>query len=225
MIVREDATPEASAERAADQIAEFLRSAIAERGGATLAASGGRSPLPLLAALATRALDWAAVEVHQVDERVVEPGHADRNAAMIRAVLVEPTGAQDCCWSFDDRQGPDALGVRAAVLSSALQRSLGAPPVFDVVHLGLGADGHTASWPPGDPVTEVDDQWVALVGPFNGRHRFTLTVPAVNAARAVVWFVPGLDKAAVVDRLVAGDQTMPASRVQAEVQMLYRQPV
>lgn len=224
MIVLEDATAEASAERAADLIAEHLRAAIAERGTATLAASGGRSPLPLLAALATRALDWAAVEVHQVDERVVAAGDADRNAAMIRVALVEPTGAQDCCWSFDHTLGLDALGVRAAELSSALEASPGAPPAFDVVHLGLGADGHTASWPPADPITEVDDQWVALVGPFNGQHRFTLTVPVVNAARAVVWFVPGNDKASVLDQLLARDQTIPASRVQAPVQMLYRQP-
>ena len=92
--------------------------------------------------------------------------------------------------------------------------------VLDVVHLGLGDDGHTASWPPGDPVIDVDDADIALTQPYRGRVRMTLTVPTVNRARDVMFLAAGAGKAEMVQKLVARDPSIPASRVRPDATLL-----
>jgi len=108
------------------------------------------------------------------------------------------------------------LDQAAARYAQILVAVAGSPPVIDLVHLGLGADGHTASLVPGDPVLDVTDADVALTRPYQGRRRMTLTYPVLNRARRVLWLITGADKAAMLGRLRRGDPTIPAGRVRQD---------
>ena len=112
-------------------------------------------------------------------------------------------------------EAPD-LEAAAAQYAMTLRKIAGSPPVLDLVHLGLGPDGHTASLVPGDPVLQVADTDVALTGIYQGRRRMTLTYPILNRSRHVLWLVSGPDKAEMVSRVYAGDTSIPAGRVQRE---------
>src|SRR5687768_4361977 len=203
--------PEAVAARAADLVVARLARAVADRMVATLAVSGGETPLPFFAQLAERKLPWAAVHVFQVDERVSPPGHEDRNLTGLRAALLDRVPIPPGNVHPMPVEAHDLEAAAAAYADEV--RSVTAPVGgLDVVHMGLGDDGHTASWPPGDPVVDSAAD-VAAIGPFNGRRRMTLTPPAVNRAGWIVWQIEGAAKAPVVARLVAGDPAVPASRV------------
>ena len=200
----------ALAARVADLVAARLAEAAAERGRATLAVSGGSSPLAFFAELADRKLPWEAVHVFQVDERVAPPGHPDRNLTGLQKALLDRVPIPPGNVHPMPVEEPDVEDGAAAYADEI--RSITGDGVIDVLHLGIGDDGHTASWPPGDPVVDASDD-VAIVGPFNGRLRMTLTPPAVNRAGWIVWLVAGADKAPVVERLMAGDPALPSSRV------------
>jgi 6-phosphogluconolactonase len=201
----------ATAARAADLVAERLAKAAAARGRASLAVSGGSTPAAFLAALAERTVPWEAVHVFQVDERVAPPGHDDRNLTGLQAALLDRVPIPSGNVHPMPVEEPD---IQAAAADYADEiRAVTRPGTgLDVVHLGLGDDGHAASWPPGDPVVDATDD-VAVVGPFNGRLRMTLTPPAVNRATWIVWLVTGAAKAPMVARVLAGDPALPASRV------------
>jgi 6-phosphogluconolactonase len=203
--------PAALAARCADAVAEQLAKAAAAQGTATLAVSGGSSPLGFFAELAGRSVPWPSVHVFQVDERVAPPGHADRNLTGLQAALLDRVPIPPANVHPMPVEEPD-IEAAAAAYADDLRATTGGAGRLDVVHLGLGDDGHTASWPPGDPVVDATAD-VAVVGPFNGRLRMTLTPPAVNRAGRIVWLVSGAAKAAVVARLLAGDAALPASRV------------
>jgi 6-phosphogluconolactonase len=205
----------ALARRGARVIAERAREAVAVRGGFTLAVSGGSTPGVMLRALAGEALPWAALHVFQVDERVAPDGHPDRNLNGLRDDLVSRVDLPDTNLHPMPVTAED-LDAAAAAYGAELVAVCGAPPVLDLVHLGLGDDGHTASWAPGDPVGEIDDADVALSGVYRGRRRMTLTVPAVNRARGILWLVSGEGKADALARVLAGDQALPGSLVRQE---------
>jgi 6-phosphogluconolactonase len=112
------------------------------------------------------------------------------------------------------------LDSAARGYAAVLRALAGTPPVLDLVHLGLGVDGHTASLVPGDPSLDVLDQEVALAGPYLGRRRMTLTFPVLDRARRVLWVVTGEEKSSMLQRLQAGDRTIPAGRVRQESAML-----
>jgi 6-phosphogluconolactonase len=188
------------AERAALWVADRLWAAISQRGHATLAVSGGSTPLAMFEALADLHLPWEHVSIWQVDERLAPDGSPDRNAGQLRALAA--TGAYIHLMPVTAH---DLTGA-AATYGAAL------PGSFDVIHLGLGDDGHTASWPPGDPVVGTSEL-VALVGPFKGLLRLTLTPPVVRAAHHVLFLVTGQAKAEMLSRLLAGDDTIPAHAV------------
>lgn len=194
---------------AADAIATELGWAIRRRGQATLAVSGGTTPWAMLANLARHALDWANVHVFQVDERAVPDGDDDRNLTHLRAALLDaaaiPAGNVHAIPIGTD------LDAAARDYDATLRHVAGGE--LDVVHLGLGDDGHTASLVPGDAVLGVDDRLVATTGEYRGARRVTLTYPALAAARRILWLVDGAAKADALRRLVAGDDSIPAGRV------------
>lgn len=204
--------PAAAAARAAAFIVERAQEALRERGRFLLALSGGHTPLAMYEALARHALPWQQVEMFQVDERVVPPTSAERNWNPIRRLLVARVAAPAPHGHPMPVDGADLVEAAGAYAETLVQLA-GAPPRLDLVHLGLGADGHTASLFPGDPALEVDDAWVALTGVHHGHRRMTLTLPAIDRARCILWLVCGADKARMLRRLTEGDETIPAGRV------------
>jgi len=180
----------------ADEAAKFI--AAAARDEFVIAVSGGSTPLQMF-----RALARVKMRVVQVDERVAPAGHADRNLTHLR----ENWPAEIYPMPVEE---PD-LEAAAKSYAETLQQIA---PTLDLVHLGLGADGHTASLVPGDPVLDVTDRDVAITGVYQGRRRMTLTYPAINRARQILWLVTGAEKAEMLRRLLAGDPTIPAGRVQ-----------
>ena len=189
-------------------MAEHARTAVAERGRFTFAVSGGRTPWAMFAHLAEEDMPWDRTAIYQVDERVAAADDPDRNLAQLLASL--PVGAQIHRMPVDE----DDLEAAAA----AYERLL--PEMFDLIHLGLGPDGHTASLVPGDPVLDVADRGVAVTGEYQGRRRMTLTYPTLNEAGEVLWLVTGEDKVDALQRLRAGDTSIPAGRVAASSQLI-----
>jgi 6-phosphogluconolactonase len=205
---------------AARSIARKLRDATAARGVATLALSGGNSAQALLAQLARQALDWNRLQVFQVDERLAPAGHPARNLTALAQALVA-TGrlpaAQLHALPVDDAD--PAAAARAYEM--LLMRHAGDPPVLDVVHLGLGTDGHTASLFPADAAVEVAERTVLVTGEHAGYRRMTLSLPLLSAARHVVWFITGADKHAVLTLLAARGWKAPAGRVARRHAVIY----
>ncbi len=189
----------AVAEAAARSMARRLNAAVRRRGRATVAFSGGRTPAEMFARLATMPVSWDDVDVWQVDERVAPDGDPARNVGLL-AILPVPAGQIH------------PMPVTAPdVAHAAADYAAGLPAAFDVVHLGLGDDGHTASWPPGDPVVDAAGA-VAVSGRFNGHVRMTLTPATVNAARTRMVVLAGEAKAAPLLGWVL-QRDLPISRV------------
>ena len=203
----------AVARQAAEVIAAEIRAGVAARGRFVLAVSGGRTPWIMLGHLAAETLPWERVHVVQVDERVAPAGDKDRNLTHLVASLAgrAPT-AQVHAMPVES---PDLAGA-AAEYGATLRGLAGSPPVLDLVHLGLGADGHTASLVPGDAALDVTDADVAVTGIYQGRKRMTLTYPVLDRARRVLWVVTGGEKVESLRRLRAGDRSIPAGRVARE---------
>lgn len=148
----------------------------------------------------------------QVDERVAPSGDADRNLShLLESLLPHTPLGLDRIHAMPVEEAD--LETAARSYASTLERIAGSPPVLDLVHLGLGPDGHTASLVPGDPVLFVADRDVALTGCSRGRRRMTLTYPILDRSRRVLWLVTGADKATVLPRLLAADPAIPAGRV------------
>lgn len=212
-------SPDELARAAADRLVTACQEALTARGRAFLAVSGGSSPAGMFTELARSGLDWARIDVFQVDERVAPDGHPDRNAVLLRSHLLDAANVPEERVHLMPVTADD-LEEAAAAYAGELRRVTG-EGVLDAVHLGLGPDGHTASWPPADPVAHlVDGPDVAVIGPFNGRLRMTLTPPAVNRARSIVWLVDGADRRPATTALVAGDPSIPASRVRRAAAVL-----
>jgi 6-phosphogluconolactonase len=201
-----EVAPDASsvAAQAAGYVAARARVAVSERGRFTFAVSGGHTPWAMFSELAKEDMPWADVELFQVDERVAPDGDPDRNLTHLRESIgdaparVHPMPVND----------PD-LDKAAADYATVL------PQRFDLVHLGLGPDGHTASLVPGDPVLKVTDALVAVTQPYQGHRRMTLTYPALTRADQLLWLITGSDKRDPLAKLLAGDESIPAGRVLA----------
>jgi 6-phosphogluconolactonase len=201
--------------RAASWLADQARQAVVVRGRFAFAVSGGRTPWQMLRALASEDVPWKDLHVFQVDERVAPAGDPDRNLTHLRESLLGRVPLPPENLHAMPVEEAD-LGAAAARYSRELGAVTGAPAVLDVVHLGLGTDGHTASLVPGDPVLEVNNADVATTGLHAGRRRMTLTYPVLGRARRILWVVTGADKAPVLPRLLAGDRAIPAGRVRAD---------
>lgn len=197
-----------AARDAARWCAGRLRDSVRRAGRATFAVSGGATPRLMFDALVGLDVPWRSVTVVQVDERVAPDGHPDRNATQLVDRLLRPAAIPEASWRL---MPVTAVDLDAAVAAYArLVDDLG--PI-DVVHLGLGDDGHTASWPPRDPVVDARAS-VALTREYRGRRRMTLTPVAVNGAHARAMLVTGASKAPAVARWLAGDASVPAHRLE-----------
>ncbi len=196
-------------------MAGWLAEAIEARGRASLAVSGGRSPWVMMADLFRRDLPWQCVDILQVDERVAPDGDDIRNMSRIGPLIMGSPAERARVHPMQVGDGADA----AVEDYRELLAGLGGP--IDVVQLGLGDDGHTASLVPGDPVLDITDALVAATAArYRGTTRVTLTYPAINAARHVLWLITGPGKREVVRLLEDGDTGIPAGRVSAPAQVL-----
>jgi 6-phosphogluconolactonase len=201
-----------AAQAAAQAIVAEARSAVADRGRFVMAVSGGRTPWIMLRALAEEDLPWRSIHVVQVDERVAPPGDKDRNLTHLRESLLDRSPIPPEQIHAMPVESPD-LEAAAKQYASLLVEIAGSPPTLDLVHLGLGPDGHTASLVPGDPVLNITATDVAVTGVYQGRRRMTLTYPAINRARRILWLATGSEKVDPLLRLRSGDLTVPAGRV------------
>jgi 6-phosphogluconolactonase len=206
------ADPESVARKAAGVIAAEARAAIAARGRFVVAISGGHTPWIMLRDLTDEDIPWTAVHIVQVDERVAPTGHSDRNLTHLQETLLEHAPLRP--------EQIHAMPVESSDLESAakhyaltLSEIAGSPPVLDLVHLGLGPDGHTASLVPGDAILQVTRQDVALTGVYQGRRRMSLTYPIINRSRCVLWLVTGAEKIEMLARLRNADVSIPAGRI------------
>ena len=205
----------AVAKRAAGLIAAAARDAVKARGRFVFAVSGGRTPWVMLRLLAAEDVPWLDVHVVQVDERIAPADDPDRNLTALRASLLEhaPLPA-DRIHAMPVES--DDLTTAARGYAATLEALAGSPPTLDLVHLGLGADGHTASLVPGDPALDVDDAAVAVTRAYQGRRRMTLTYPVIDRARRILWVVVGADKAPALERLRRADRSIPGGRVRQD---------
>jgi 6-phosphogluconolactonase len=194
----------ALAAMAASYVVSLAKAAVVARGRFTFAVSGGHTPWAMFEALRAEYMPWAEVELFQVDERVAPDGDPDRNLTHLRESIGDvPAQVHPMPVTYPD------LDAAAADYGAVL------PERFDLVHLGLGPDGHTASLVPGDPVLEVTDMLVGVTQPYQGHQRMTLTYPALTRADQLLWLVAGADKRDAMAKLLAGDESIPAGRVRA----------
>lgn len=203
-------TGDDAADAAAEYLAGKAREAAADARRATWALSGGGTPKRMFERMAGLDVPFECVAVFQVDERLAPDGDPARNATH----LLEGLGRQLVHFSPMEVTDPDPA-------SAAARYAHGLPQRFDVVHLGLGPDGHTASLVPGDPVLSVLDRTVALTGEYEGYRRMTLTYPVLDAARELVWLVAGAEKRGALDQLLASDPSIPAGRVSADRSIVF----
>jgi 6-phosphogluconolactonase len=209
------ADADAVARDAAAFIAGEARAAVGARGRFVIAFSGGHTPRQMLRLLVDEEVPWKHVHVVQVDERVAPAGDPDRNLTHLGERLLEHARlpAEQLYAMPVEVHDLRAAASRYAV---SLQKIAGSPPVLDLVHLGLGTDGHTASLVPGDGILDVTDADVALTGVYQGRRRMTLTYPVLNRSRRILWLVMGTEKSAMLQRLLAADESIPAGRVRQD---------
>jgi 6-phosphogluconolactonase len=206
---------DAVAKAAAQFIASEARASVEARGRFNLAVSGGKTPWRMLRVLANEGIPWENVQVVQVDERIAPAGDQDRNLTHLRENLLSHASLppkQIYAMPVEDVD----LKAATASYTKTLQQIAGLPPVLDLVHLGLGADGHTASLVPYDSVLDVIDADVALTGIYEQRRRMTLTYPLLNRSRRVLWVVTGGEKAEMLARLREGDVSIPAGRIRRD---------
>lgn len=204
-------------ERALALVVDRLQGAIASRGIGTIALAGGSTPQPLYEAIAAQALPWDKIHVFWGDERYVPPDHPDSNEGMARRAWLDqvPMPAANVHAMPTDAPGPDlAADQHEQQLRQFFQLSADAWPAFDVILLGMGDDGHTASLFPHTAALEVGDRLIT-VGNKDGQPRLTFTAPLINHAQCVIFLVAGANKQTALAQVFApeADATAYPSRL------------
>jgi 6-phosphogluconolactonase len=190
---------------AAQRISFFATQAVERKGAFSFAVSGGQTPWEMLERLAEQPFPWAQTTIYQVDERIAPDGDDARNL----------THLQRCLAGMPTTIVPMPV-THHRLQQAALDYERSLPPVIDLIHLGLGADGHTASLIPGDPILDKVDERVAITSfPYQGHRRMSMTLPTINTAMNVLWVVSGSEKATALTKLLATDPSIPAGRVRA----------
>jgi 6-phosphogluconolactonase len=203
---------ESAARAAAKFVAAEAAAAVAARGLFVMAVSGGRTPWIMLRALGNENIQWERIHIVQVDERIAPAANPDRNLMHLRESLLDHSPIRPEQIHAMPVESPDLEGA-ARQYASQLGEIAGSPPMLDLVHLGLGPDGHTASLVPGEPVLNVTGVDVAVTGVYQGRRRMTLTYPIINRARHILWLVTGNEKVGALLRMRKGDPSIPAGRI------------
>lgn len=197
---------DAASRHAAEVVAAAGQESVEARGEFELALSGGRTPWAMIGLLGEmEQMPWEHVHIYQVDERVAPPGDDARNLTHLVQML-----------SLDHQAALRPMPVTSRDLElSAAEYEVHVPEHLDLVHLGLGPDGHTASLVPGDTVLEVEDRRVAMTdGLYQGHRRMTFTYPALAEARQILWLVLGEEARGALAKLLSGDGSIPAGRVE-----------
>jgi len=208
-------------ERSLKIILEKIQSAISERGQFTLALSGGSTPKPLYEAIASQDLPWEKIHVFWGDERYVPPDHADSNQRMARQAWLDRVNipaANIHPMPTDEADPAVAASKHEEQLRGFFKVQVGEFPVFDVILLGMGDDGHTASLFPHTEALQVRDRLVT-VGNKDGQPRLTFTVPLINSARYVLFVVAGSNKRPALAEIFSAtgdDQTYPSRLIQPQ---------
>jgi 6-phosphogluconolactonase len=214
------ADDESAAQAAAKFIAAAAQASVAARGQFVMAVSGGHTPWIMLRALAQEKLPWENIQVVQVDERVAPAGNPDRNLTHLQESLLDHSPIPPGNIHPMPVESPD-LEAAPGQYALTLQNLAAVPPTLDLVHLGLGPDGHTASLVPGDPVLDVTETDVALTASYQGRRRMTLTYSVINRARQILWLVTGKEKIDALVRLRKGDTSIPAGRIRQDRAVIF----
>lgn len=211
------ADPQELAQRAAGWIAGLIAPAAVPF---RLALAGGSTPRLLYGELSRQPIDWSKVEFFWIDERFVPPDHPDSNQRMARETLLSQiSGTPHAVHPIPTDTNPD---MSATAYEATLKRAYGADrldpsrPLFDLVLLGLGSDGHFCSLLPGSPVLEEKQRWAAPVTAERPEARVTLTYPSVQSSRIAAFVVTGKDKAEAVKAVRTGDTDLPAARFKPE---------
>ncbi len=207
------------ARRAAAVIADHARQAVSQRGKFVMAVSGGRTPWVMLRNLADEQVRWDKVHVFQIDERIAPSGDPDRNLTHLRESLLSHAPLKPDQIHAMPVESED-LEASAAQYVATLKDFAGDPPVLDLAHLGMGRDGHIASLIPKDPVLDVNDRDIALTGVYQERRRMTMTYPLLNRSRSILFVVTGAGKNTMLQLLLKGDLSIPASRIRGNSMLL-----
>ncbi|MGB8700739.1 MAG: 6-phosphogluconolactonase [Thermosynechococcaceae cyanobacterium] len=214
----------ALADRALTIVRSMLETAIAQQGVATIALAGGSTPKLLYERLATQSLPWDKLHIFWGDERYVPPSHPDSNEGMARRAWLDrvPIPA-DCLHPMPTH--PTEPIQAAHLYEQELQNFFGTEviPAFDIILLGLGDDGHTASLFPRTEVLNVCDRWIG-VGSRGTDPRLTFTIPLINRARCVLFLVTGVGKHQALRAIfddTANPLDYPARFIQPEGQLIW----
>jgi 6-phosphogluconolactonase len=205
--------------RAAAYLEQLIRETLTHQKSFSLAISGGRTPWEMLKLLSKADLPWQRINLFQVDERVAPDGHSDRNLTQLfQAIAGTPMVTQ--LRIFPMPVTAEDLDVAAKEYTEVLNEVTKGKGL-DMIHLGLGSDGHTASLVPGDEVLAIQNRLVACTqNNYQGRIRMTLTYPLLNSAKQILWIVTGSEKKEMVKRMLQKDPSIPAGSIRQENALL-----
>jgi 6-phosphogluconolactonase len=213
-------------ERSLTLVMGSIQTALEQQGHYTIALSGGNTPKPLYEAIAQQSLPWSQIHVFWGDERYVPADHVDSNQRMARQAWLDqvPLPAENIHPMPTDPGDPaQAAQIHETHLREFFQLAVPAIPSFDLILLGLGDDGHTASLFPHTPALQVCDRLIT-VGEKSGQPRLTFTVPLINQAKTVLFVVAGASKQAALSQIfadVADPQVYPARLIQPQGSLIW----